>query len=216
MVLSTVLWAVPVPSKWLSEVRSIVRRFVTPFWPTPSSDTMFKKLPKLVPNPRWSPYWLLHLLLSDYLLHNLPISGRISNVIPSSLPPQYILSNIAIWKHDNNQLVVRTTTSTGASAVIRELFPSSGQADATIRFDWLLRPPYRVAPGLLQPVSSWKGFWTLIFQSLPLLPGGDCSMIVYSWHPHFTGETFPRVLPLYAVSVIVMLMMYSILWWVVH
>jgi hypothetical protein len=96
---------------------------------------LVKKLPQLVLNPRWSPRWLLDFPLSDYLLHNLPILGRISNIIPPPLPLRYTLPDIAIWNYDNNQLVVRTTTSTRARAVIRELFPSWGQADATICFD---------------------------------------------------------------------------------
>ncbi|KAG1377478.1 hypothetical protein G6F61_006696 [Rhizopus arrhizus] len=87
---------------------------------------LVKKLPQLVPNPRWSSRWFLDLPLSGCLLYNLPISSRISNVIPSSLPLWYILADVTIWNYDNNQLVARTTTSTGAGAVIRELFPSSG------------------------------------------------------------------------------------------
>ncbi|EIE80061.1 hypothetical protein RO3G_04766 [Rhizopus delemar RA 99-880] len=62
-----------------------------------------------------------------------------SNVIPSSLPHWYTLSDVAIWHPSNNQLVVRTTTSTRTRAVIRELSPSSGQADANIRFDWYIK-----------------------------------------------------------------------------
>jgi hypothetical protein len=100
---------------------------------------LVKKLPQLVPIPSWSSRWILDLLLTGYLLHNLPISGSISNAIPSSLPLLYALSDIAIWNYDNNQLVAQTTTSTRARAVIRELFPSSGQADATIRFDWCIK-----------------------------------------------------------------------------
>ncbi|KAG1140793.1 hypothetical protein G6F37_008785 [Rhizopus arrhizus] len=96
---------------------------------------LVKKLPQLVPNLSWSPRWVLDLPLSDYLLHNLPILGRISNIMPPSLPLRYTLPDIAIWNYDNNQLVARTTTSTRARAVIHELFPSSSQADATICFD---------------------------------------------------------------------------------
>ncbi|KAG1248665.1 hypothetical protein G6F68_013699 [Rhizopus microsporus] len=55
------------------------------------------------------------------------------------LPLWYILSDIALWNSDSDQLVVRTTTSTHARAVICELFLSSGQSDATIRFDWYIK-----------------------------------------------------------------------------
>jgi hypothetical protein len=51
-----------------------------------------------------------------------------------------------------------------------------------------------------------------IFQALPSLSGEDYRIIVCPWHLHFTGETLPRVLPLYALSVIVMLKTRSILW----
>lgn len=121
------------PSVYLSLVRKV---------PTLKTlGVLVKKLPWLVLNPRWSLCWLLDLPLSSCLLHSPPISGRLSNVIPSSLTLRYTLSDVAICHPSNNQLVVRITTSTRAKAVVRELFPSSGQADATIRLIGTSRYP---------------------------------------------------------------------------
>ncbi|KAG1135820.1 hypothetical protein G6F37_012461 [Rhizopus arrhizus] len=58
---------------------------------------------------------------------------------------------------------VRTTTSTHARAVIRELFPSSGQSDATIRFDCAFR---YMAFDI--PSSAFTPWWRLLHDSLPV------------------------------------------------
>ncbi|KAG0745892.1 hypothetical protein G6F57_008485 [Rhizopus arrhizus] len=127
------------------------------------------------------------------------------------LPLWYILSDIALWNSDSDQLVVRTTTSTHARAVICELFLSSGQSDATIRFDWYITIP-QGPPSMPTSTTVHLDTWPLIFQALSSPPGGDYCMIVCPWHPHFTGETLPYVLLLYAVSVIVILKTHFILW----
>ncbi|KAG1051287.1 hypothetical protein G6F43_006496 [Rhizopus delemar] len=251
------LRVVLVPSKWLPEVRSVVRRFVAPFWPASSWETMYlprkhgglglpskydfltpwlqrsiqlytghssplpfllfpsvylslvrkvptlkrlgvlvKKLPRIVPNPRWSLRLLLDLPLSSCLLHNPPISGRISNVIPSSLPLRYTLSDVAIWHSSINQLVVRTTTSTHARAVIRELFPSSGQADATIRFDWYIKvsqdPPSMPASTTMHsdtwpPQLSYWCYRSVPHKQVPVVSISPMELR-RSWYPALAGS----------------------------
>ncbi|EIE80463.1 hypothetical protein G6F46_004536 [Rhizopus delemar] len=97
---------------------------------------------------------------------------------------------------DNNQIVARITTSTPARAVIRELFPSSGQADATIRFGWYIK----VSQDLLSmPVSTTVHFNTcpphsshwccrpVPYKQIPvasIFPGE----LRRSWHPVLTGS----------------------------